>query len=94
MRELFPMKQVNGFIFSLLLTVVALSVYFLEMSFQLGMTILIVTAFVQAGVQLIIFMHAGEGEDKNAIYTTLFYGGFLGLVTVLGSLLAMIWGYL
>ncbi|WP_067727466.1 cytochrome aa3 quinol oxidase subunit IV [Oceanobacillus damuensis] len=94
MRELFPMKQVNGFIFSLLLTVVALSVYFLEMSFQAGLTILTVTAFVQAGVQLIIFMHAGEGEDKKTIYASLYYGIFLALVTVFGSLLAMVWGYL
>lgn len=94
MRELFPMKQVNGFIFSLLLTVIALSVYFLDMSFEMGMTILLVTAFVQAGVQLIIFMHAGEGEDKKSIYTTTFYGVVIALVTIFGSLLAMVWGYM
>ncbi|WP_087974260.1 cytochrome aa3 quinol oxidase subunit IV [Oceanobacillus rekensis] len=93
MRELFPMKQVNGFIFSLLLTVIALSVYFLDMSFELGITILLITAFVQAGVQLIIFMHAGEGEDSKTIYTTLYYGVFIALATVFGSLLAMVWGY-
>ncbi|MFC4022457.1 cytochrome aa3 quinol oxidase subunit IV [Oceanobacillus longus] len=94
MKELFPMKQVNGFVFSMLLTVVALSVYFLDMSFELGITILIVTAFVQAGVQLLIFMHAGEGEDKKAIYTSLYYGIFIALITVFGSLLVMVWGYL
>lgn len=94
MRELFPMKQVNGFIFSLLLTVIALSVYFLDMSFEMGMTFLLVTAFVQAGVQLIIFMHAGEGEDKKSIYTTTFYGVVIALVTIFGSLLAMVWGYM
>ncbi|WP_010651257.1 cytochrome aa3 quinol oxidase subunit IV [Oceanobacillus massiliensis] len=94
MRELFPMKQVNGFIFSLLLTVVALSVYFMDMSFQIGMTILIITAFIQAGVQLMIFMHAGESEDSKTIYASIYYGVLIALLTVFGSLLAMIWGYL
>ncbi|RLL45132.1 cytochrome aa3 quinol oxidase subunit IV [Oceanobacillus piezotolerans] len=94
MKELFPIKQVNGFVFSLLLTIVALSVYFFDMSFQLGMTILLVTAFIQAGVQLIIFMHAGESEDKGTIYTSTIYGVVIALFTVFGSLLAMVWGYM
>ena len=76
------MKQVNGFIFSLLLTVVAVSVYFLDMSFQVGITILLVTAFIQAGVQLVLFMHAGEGEDSKSIYTNVFYGVFVALITI------------
>jgi cytochrome aa3-600 menaquinol oxidase subunit IV len=91
MRELFPMKQVMGFAFSLLLTVIALSVYFFDMSISVGMTILLVTAFVQAGVQLVVFMHAGETDDKGAIYTNVFYGLIIALVTVFGTLLAMVW---
>ncbi|KKE78976.1 cytochrome aa3 quinol oxidase subunit IV [Oceanobacillus caeni] len=94
MKELFPLKQVNGFIFSLLLTVIALSVYFLDMSFNVAMTILLVTAFIQAGVQLVLFMHAGESEDKSSIYTATYYGIAIALVTVFGSLLTMIWGYM
>ncbi|MBR3121295.1 cytochrome aa3 quinol oxidase subunit IV [Oceanobacillus profundus] len=91
MKELFPIKQVNGFIFSLLLTVVALSVYFMDMSFTAGMTILLVTAFVQAIVQFVLFMHAGESDDKRTIYTTLYYSALIALVTIFGSLLAMVW---
>lgn len=91
MKELFPMKQVMGFVFSLLLTVIALAVYFLDMSFAAGMTILLVTAFVQAGVQLVVFMHAGETEDKGAIYTNIYYALIIALVTVFGTLLAMVW---
>lgn len=94
MSELFPRNQVMGFVFSLILTVVALAVYFFDMSFAVGMTILLVTAFVQAGLQLVVFMHAGETEDKGAIYTNIYYGVFIALVTVLGTLLCMIWGYL
>ncbi|WHZ05325.1 cytochrome aa3 quinol oxidase subunit IV [Neobacillus sp. YX16] len=91
MSQLFPMKQVLGFVFSLLLTTVALAVYFLDMSFAAGMTILLVTAFIQAGLQLVVFMHAGETKDKGAIYTNVFYGLIIALVTVFGTLLAMVW---
>ncbi|PAE42393.1 cytochrome aa3 quinol oxidase subunit IV [Bacillus sp. 7884-1] len=91
MSQLFPMKQVLGFVFSLLLTTVALAVYFLDMSFTAGMTILLVTAFIQAGLQLVVFMHAGETKDKGAIYTNVFYGLIIALVTVFGTLLAMVW---
>jgi cytochrome aa3-600 menaquinol oxidase subunit IV len=91
MSELFPRKQVMGFVFSLVLTAVALAVYFLDLSYALGMTILLATAFVQAGLQLVVFMHAGETKDKGAIYTNVFYGLIIALVTVFGTLLAMVW---
>jgi cytochrome aa3-600 menaquinol oxidase subunit IV len=94
MRELFPAKQVMGFISSLVLTVVALSVYFTDMSFQAGMTILLITAFIQAALQLVFFMHAGESKDKNAIYTNIYYAIAIALVTVFGTLLTLIWGYM
>ncbi|PLS14766.1 cytochrome aa3 quinol oxidase subunit IV [Bacillus sp. M6-12] len=94
MKELFPVKQVIGFVFSLILTAVALAVYFMDMSFTVGMTILLVTAFIQAGLQLVVFMHAGETEDKAAIYTNIYYGVAMALITILGTLLCMIWGYI
>lgn len=91
-KELFPAKQVMGFAFSLVLTAVALLVYFLDMSFAAGMTVLLVTAFVQAGLQLVVFMHAGETKDRGAIYTNIFYSAVIALVTIFGTLLCMIWG--
>ncbi|MGF9714941.1 cytochrome aa3 quinol oxidase subunit IV [Paenibacillus sp. JMULE4] len=93
MKELFPRKQVVGFVFSLILTAVALTVYFFDMSFTVGSTILLVTAFIQAAVQLVVFMHAGETKDKKSIYTSIYYGLFIALVTVFGTLLTLIWGY-
>jgi len=93
MKELFPRKQVIGFVFSLVLIAAALTVYFLDMSFAVGATILLVTAFIQAATQLVVFMHAGETEDKKSIYTSLYYGIFIALVTVFGTLLTLIWGY-
>ncbi len=83
-----------GFVFSLVLTAVALLVYFVDMSFALGMTILLVTAFVQAMLQLMVFMHARESEDSGLILSNVYYGVFIAVVTVFGSLLALIWGYM
>jgi cytochrome aa3-600 menaquinol oxidase subunit IV len=93
MKELFPAKQVWGFVFSLILTFVALSVYFFNMSKATGMTIFIATAFIQAAVQLVVFMHARETEDSKSIFVTLYYGIFIALVTVFGTILCMVWGW-
>lgn len=91
MRELFPAKQVMGFIFSLALTAIALAVYFFDVSFATGLTILIITAFVQALLQLVVFMHAGETKDKWAIYGNVYFMIFIGLITIFGTLFLMIW---
>lgn len=91
MSELFPRKQVMGFVFSLVLTAVALTVYFLDMTFAVGMTVLLVTAFVQAAVQLVVFMHAGETEDKKSIYVNIYFALAIALVTIFGSLLILVW---
>ncbi|MGG0667241.1 cytochrome aa3 quinol oxidase subunit IV [Sporosarcina koreensis] len=91
MSELFPRKQVMGFVFSLVLTAAALTVYFMDVSFAVGMTILLATAFIQAGVQLVGFMHAGESEDKVAIYANIYYGIAIALVTIFGTLLILVW---
>ncbi|RID83993.1 cytochrome aa3 quinol oxidase subunit IV [Peribacillus asahii] len=94
MKELLPLKQVMGFAFSMILTFIAVTVYFSNMSFATGMTVLLVTAFLQAGLQLVVFMHASETEDKGAIYTNIYYALAIALVTVFGTLLCMIWGYI
>ncbi|WP_172373287.1 cytochrome aa3 quinol oxidase subunit IV [Sporosarcina jiandibaonis] len=91
MSELFPRKQVMGFVFSLVLTAAALTVYFMDLSFAVGMTVLLVTAFVQAAVQLVVFMHAGETDDKVAIYMNIYYGVAIALVTIFGTLLILVW---
>lgn len=91
MKELFPLKQVMGFAFSLVLTAVALLVYFTDMSFSIGMTVLLLTAFIQAGLQLVVFMHAGETNDKNSIYVNIYYGLLLAILTILGTLLTLVW---
>lgn len=91
MKELFPIKQVMGFAFSLILTVIALLVYFTDMSYTAGMTVLLITAFVQAGLQVVVFMHAGETKDKGSIYLNIYYALLIALVTIFGTLLVLVW---
>lgn len=91
MKELFPAKQVMGFVFSLILTAIALAVYFLDLSFSAGLTILIVTAFAQAMLQLVVFMHAGETKDKWTIYGNVYFMIFIALVTIFGTLFLFLW---
>jgi cytochrome aa3-600 menaquinol oxidase subunit IV len=91
MAELFPQKQVLGFVFSLVLTGIALLVYYLDLSFSQGIAVLIVTAFAQALLQLVVFMHAGETKDKWAIYTNVYFMIFMALFTIFGTLLIFLW---
>lgn len=70
LKQLFPIKHVAGYISSLVLSAVAL-VVLLDMPFASKMAILVVTAILQASVQLVLFMHAGESEDKNPCISTL-----------------------
>lgn len=91
MAKFFPIGQIMGFVSSLVLTVIALLVYFTDMSFTTGMIVLVVTAFIQAILQFVIFMHAGETKDRWSIYSNIAYGLGLVVITVLGTLLILIW---
>lgn len=93
MKQLFPKQHVMGFVFSLVLSIVALAVLSFDMSYAVAMAILVITAAAQAGVQLLLFMHVGESEDKKTLYINLVYALFVGVFTILGSLFAMVWGY-
>lgn len=93
MSALFPKQQVIGFIQSLVLTIIALGVYFLDLPFKISFIILLVTALLQGGLQLIVFMHMGEGEDKKVLYINLGYAAFIAVTIIFGSLWAMVWGY-
>ncbi|MCM3042718.1 cytochrome aa3 quinol oxidase subunit IV [Paenibacillus motobuensis] len=93
MKKLFPVHHVMGYVFSLILSVVALSVILWDMPLAVGMTILLVCAAIQMGVQLFMFMHIGETGSKTSLYTNIAYALFVGLVTLFGTLFTMIWGY-
>ncbi|GLY11071.1 cytochrome aa3 quinol oxidase subunit IV [Bacillus badius] len=93
MKQLFPLPHVMGFVFSLILSLVALAVVYFDLSYTAGMTILLITAIVQASLQLLLFMHIGENSDRSTLYTNIAYALFVGVVTILGTLFTMVWGY-
>lgn len=93
MKKLFPLPHVMGFVFSLVLSLVALVVVLFDMSFKAGMSVLVVTALIQASLQLFLFMHVKENSDSKTLYTNISYALFVGVVTIFGTLFAMLWGY-
>lgn len=93
MSALFPKQQVIGFIQSLVLSVIALSVYYLKLPYNISFIILLITAALQGGLQLIVFMHMGESENKKVLYINLGYALFVALVIVFGSLWTLLWGF-
>ncbi|KOP68710.1 cytochrome aa3 quinol oxidase subunit IV [Paenibacillus solani] len=91
-KQLFPIKHVAGYISSLVLSAVAL-VVLLDMPAASKMAILFVTAILQASVQLMLFMHVGESDNKKSIYINIAYALFVGLVTIFGTLFIFVWGW-
>jgi len=91
MAKLFPKTHVIGFISSIVLTLLAMTVLVLDLSFAAKMVILFVTALLQASLQLFLFMHISESEDKRELYINIAYAAFVGIVTIVGSLLVMVW---
>ncbi|MCR8642806.1 cytochrome aa3 quinol oxidase subunit IV [Paenibacillus sp. N1-5-1-14] len=93
MKQLFPVRHVMGYLFSLILSIVAFCVVFFNMPATVGLAILIVCAIIQASLQLFVFMHVDESKDKKSLYLNILYALFVGLVTIFGTLFVMIWGY-
>lgn len=72
MKQLFPIKHVMGYVASLVLSAAALIVIYGDLSSSANMVVLLVTALIQASLQLFVFMHIGESADskKNCISTS------------------------
>ncbi|KMY45711.1 cytochrome aa3 quinol oxidase subunit IV [Bacillus sp. FJAT-27916] len=93
MAKLFPKEHVLGFLSSIALTIAALMVLYLDVSFGVKMTILLVTAGLQASLQLFLFMHIGESKEKGTLYTNILYALFVAIVTIFGSLFVLVWDW-
>lgn len=89
----FPISHVFGFILSLVLTFVAAGVV-LKMNLSSNITMWIIgsLAIIQAGLQLFMFMHVSEGEDKKTQIINIAYGVFCALVIVIGTIWVMGFG--
>jgi cytochrome aa3-600 menaquinol oxidase subunit IV len=90
----FPIGHVVGFLLSLLFTIAAAWVALkTELSLKTIMIVIGAFAFIQAGLQLYMFMHMNEGEDGNAQTINVAYGFFIAIVTVFGSIWIMSAGH-
>ncbi|UNK20956.1 cytochrome aa3 quinol oxidase subunit IV [Paenibacillus sp. N3/727] len=92
MKQLFPIKHVVGYVSSLVLTALAL-VVLMDFPDAVKMGILAVTAILQASLQLVLFMHIGESDEKKSLYINIAYALFVALVTIFGSLFIFVWGW-
>ncbi|WP_071459789.1 cytochrome aa3 quinol oxidase subunit IV [Bacillus massilinigeriensis] len=90
----FPISHVIGFFLSLALTFGAAFV-----ALQAGLpanTVLWIIgslAVIQAALQLYMFMHMNEGEDKAAQSINILYAVFIAVVIVAGSIWVMFSGH-
>jgi cytochrome aa3-600 menaquinol oxidase subunit 4 len=89
----FPISHVFGFVLSLVLTFAAAWVALKTgLSYTVIMWVIGSLAVIQAGLQLFMFMHVSEGEDKKTQIINIAYGVFCALVVVIGSIWVMGFG--
>lgn len=90
----FPISHVIGFLLSLVLTFGAAWVA-LQTSLPGNVIMWIIggLAVLQAAIQLLLFMHMREGEDKIVNSVNMIYAAFLVIVIVAGSIWVLTSGH-
>lgn len=89
----FPWKHLMGFLFSILLTLMALWATFSSgFSMSIIFAVIIVLAICQAALQLLMFMHITERNSKVQTGTML-YAAFIAITIVAGSIWVMSAGH-
>lgn len=90
---MFPWKHVIGFILSLVLTFAAVGVtFYTHLSLPVILTVIIALAFIQAILQLLMFMHVTEGESNKTQIINIIYSFYIGIVIVGGTVWVMLYG--
>ncbi|MBD1379751.1 cytochrome aa3 quinol oxidase subunit IV [Metabacillus arenae] len=89
----FPWHHVIGFATSIILTLIALWVaMYTELSSTLKIVTIFIFGFIQAGLQLFMFMHVREGEDGGWNVINMLFAAFIAVVIALGSYWVMEFG--
>ncbi len=82
----FPWSHVFGFVLSLVLTFAALYLaLYTTLPFSTIITVIGIMAFLQAALQLVMFMHMSEGEGITQTIAIIF-SFFIAIVTVGGTI--------
>ncbi|WP_201714122.1 cytochrome aa3 quinol oxidase subunit IV [Rossellomorea arthrocnemi] len=80
-----PWTQIIGFILSIALTFLAVWFgLYTNMAYELIIAIVFVLAFIQAAIQLFMFMHVTEGEGRWQV-GKMMSAAFIAIVIVAGS---------
>jgi cytochrome aa3-600 menaquinol oxidase subunit 4 len=87
-------KHTVGFIGSIVLTLLAVFVtLYTSMALNAKITIIFGFAFIQAAVQLLMFMHLTEGKDGNVQGFKVIFALIITLITVIGTYWVMQGGH-
>ena len=87
-------KHTVGFIASIVLTILAVFVtLYTSMALNAKITIIFGFAFIQAAVQLLMFMHLTEGKDGNLQGFKVVFAIIITLMTVIGTYWVMQGGH-
>ncbi|MDQ0206199.1 cytochrome aa3 quinol oxidase subunit IV [Alkalicoccobacillus murimartini] len=88
-----PWTHIIGFIGSIVLTLFAVWIaLYTDLSSLMKIIIIFVFAFVQAGVQLLMFMHIREGKDGITQLGHTVFAIFIAVVIVIGSVFVLQFG--
>ncbi|RLQ93427.1 cytochrome aa3 quinol oxidase subunit IV [Falsibacillus albus] len=89
----FPWKHLVGFIFSIVLTLIALWVgLYSGFSTKMIITFIVILAILQAIIQLFMFMHVTESENGKWQTGTMLYAAFIAVAIVAGTIWVMSFG--
>ncbi len=89
----FPWTHVIGFALSIVLTLLALGVvFYTSLSSKTVIVIILVLAFLQALVQLFLFMHIRESKDGSLQTNTIMYSLTMAVIIVAGTIWVMSFG--
>ncbi|MBF7017451.1 cytochrome aa3 quinol oxidase subunit IV [Staphylococcus durrellii] len=87
-------KHTVGFIASIVLTILAVFVtLYTSLTLNAKITIIFGFAFIQAAVQLLMFMHLTEGKDGNLQSFKVIFAIIITLISIIGTYWVMQGGH-
>ncbi|EUJ45667.1 cytochrome aa3 quinol oxidase subunit IV [Listeria riparia] len=94
-EEGIPWKHIIGFALSIALTLLAVWVVFEStLDKSVIVTVIFIFAFIQAALQLLMFMHMTEGKNARIQVGNILFAAFIAIVVVMGSYWVMEIGHM
>ncbi|CAM4060029.1 cytochrome aa3 quinol oxidase subunit IV [Listeria booriae] len=94
-EEGIPWKHIIGFALSIALTLLAVWVVFEStLDKSVIVTVIFIFAFIQAALQLLMFMHMTEGKNGRIQVGNILFAAFIAIVVVMGSYWVMELGHM